>query len=159
MHITIIQIGKTKASYLQEAENEYLKRLKAYASVKVITLKEATLSKGAVEAGRQQVKTKEAGEILKVIPEGNFVVCLDEHGKEFTSVEFAEFLRKKRDFEGGKLTFIIGGCYGLSDEILKLAHLKLSFSQFTFTHEIIRTLLLEQLYRAFTIVSRKTYHY
>jgi len=153
--ITIIQIGKTKAPFLQEAEIEYLKRLGAYAKIKTITLKEAQPDgKNTVTA-----KEKEAAEIIKNIPEDSYVIALDENGRQFTSVEFAGLIRKNRDFEGGDITFITGGCYGLGAAILKKAHLRLSFGKFTFTHEIIRTLLLEQVYRAFTIISGKTYHY
>ena len=153
--ITIIQVGKTKSSYLQEAENEYLKRLGAYAKIKKITLKEAHPDgKNAATA-----KEKEAAEILKNFPKDSFIVALDERGRQFTSVEFADLVRKNRDFEGGDITFITGGCYGLGASVLGRAQLKLSFGNFTYTHELIRTLLLEQVYRAFTIIAGKTYHY
>jgi len=157
--ITIIQVGKTKAAYLQEAEKEYLKRLLPYSKVQVITLQEELIPKGNPQAGRNFVKQKEAKRILGQLPEDSFIITLDERGQQFTSVEFAEFLKAKRDFEGGKLTFIIGGSYGLAEEVLQIANLKLSFSSFTFTHELIRTLLLEQLYRGFSILASKTYHY
>lgn len=159
MKITIIQVGKTKATYLQEAEKEYLKRLLPYSKVQIVTLQEEVIPKGDIEAGRTFVKQKEAKKILEKLPTDSFLITLDERGEQFTSAEFADFLKAKRDFEGGNLTFIIGGCYGLAAEVLQKAHLKLSFSSFTFTHELIRTLLLEQLYRAFSILASKTYHY
>lgn len=155
MKITVIQVGKTKSSYLQEAENEYLKRLGAYAKVKTITLKESQpYGKNTATA-----KEKEAAEIVRNLPKDSFVIALDERGRQFTSVEFADLIRKNRDFEGGDITFITGGCYGLSPQVLQRAGLKLSFGKFTYTHELIRTLLLEQIYRAFTIITGKTYHY
>ena len=153
--ITIIQIGKTKAHFLQQAEMEYLKRLGAYAKVKIITVKEAQ----AEGKNTQTAKEKEAAEIIKNIPDDSYVIALDENGRQYSSVEFAGLIRKNRDFEGGDITFITGGCYGLGAPVLEKAHLKLSFGKFTFTHEIIRTLLLEQVYRAFTIISGKSYHY
>ena len=159
MKITIIQVGKTRQSFWQEAEQEYLKRLQPYAKISVITVKEAPAPYGQNQSTRDLAKQKEGLEILKNIPKDSFTVALDEHGKTMNSPEFARFLGKNRDFEGGNLTFIIGGTYGLSAAILAKVKLKLSFSSFTFTHEMIRTLLLEQLYRGFTILSGKTYHY
>jgi 23S rRNA (pseudouridine1915-N3)-methyltransferase len=153
--ITIIQVGKTRAPYLQEAENEYLKRLGAYAKIKTITLKEAHPDGKNTDIAKE----REGTEILKNLPKDSFIVALDERGRQFTSVEFAELLQKRRDFEGGDVTFVTGGCYGLAASVLVRTHLKLAFGKFTFTHELIRTLLLEQVYRAFTIIAGKTYHF
>jgi 23S rRNA (pseudouridine1915-N3)-methyltransferase len=158
MRITIIQVSKTKTSYLREAENEYLKRLGPYAKVEVVTVKSFS-GEDSGAAARAIAKKKEAEEILKAIPKDSFVMVLDETGKQFSSREFAEKMRKSRDFEGGNITFITGGSYGLDEAVLKKAGLKLSFGKFTYTHEMIRTLLLEQIYRAFTIIAGKTYHY
>lgn len=159
MNITIIQVGKTKNKYFQEAENEYIKRLQPTAKLNIITLKEYALPAGSPQAGREIAKDKEAAEILKNLPPKSFIIALDEKGKFLTSIEFADFIKKKRDFEGANITFIIGGPYGLSTKIFEKVDLKLSFSAFTYTHEIIRTLLLEQIYRAFSIIAGKTYHY
>lgn len=159
MKITILQIGKTKQSYFQEAEAEYLKRLRPYADVKILTLKEAQASYDHNESTRAVAKEKEATELLKHIPKDTFLMALDEHGKTQTSHQFAALLSKNKDFEGANLTFIIGGPFGLSAQILAKARLKLSFSPMTFTHEMIRTILLEQIYRAFTIIGGKKYHY
>lgn len=158
MKITIIQVGKTKEIYSQQAEAEYLKRLSPSAKINIITLKESSAPNSSV-AGHQISKNKEGTEIIKHISDGSFIICLDEHGKSLSSVQFADFIKEKRDFGGADLTFIIGGPYGLSQEVLSKAKLKLSFSAFTFTHEMIRVLLLEQIYRAFTIIAGKTYHY
>lgn len=159
MKITIIQIGKTKQSYFQEAEAEYLKRLQAFADVKIVTIKEASAPYDQNESTRNVAKDKEALELAKHIPKDTFLVALDEHGKTMTSHQFADFILKKKDFEGANITFMIGGPFGLADQILKKAQLKLSFSPMTFTHEMIRTILLEQIYRAFTIMTGKKYHY
>lgn len=158
MQITIIQVGKTKHQFVQQAEQEYLKRLSPNAKINVITLKEAS-EISTSEAARNNAKAQEATRILDAIPQHTFVIALDEHGKQFTSQEFAKFIEKNRDFEGANLTFIIGGPFGLHQTVLEKTQLTLSFSKFTFTHEMIRMLLLEQLYRAFTIISKKTYHY
>lgn len=159
MQITIIQIGKTKHKFFQEAENEYLKRLQVFAKIKVLTLKEAILAHADREAEIEKVKLKEAEEISANIPKDTFLFTLDENGQQFTSKTFAKLLEEKKDFGQPNLTFIIGGPYGLHESLIKKANLHLSFSKFTFTHEAIRTLLLEQLYRAFTIIQGKTYHY
>lgn len=159
MKITIIQIGKTKQSYFQEAEAEYLKRLQAFADVKIVTIKEALASYDHNESTRNVAKQKESLEIHKYLPKDTFLIALDEHGKTMSSHEFSNFLLKKKDFEGANVTFLIGGPFGLADQIIKKAQLKLSFSPMTFTHEMIRTILLEQIYRAFAIMTGKKYHY
>lgn len=159
MKITIIQVGKTKQSYFQEAEAEYLKRLHPYANISIVTLKEASAPYDQNESTRSVAKDKEALEIQKHIPKDTFLVALDEHGKTMTSHQFADFLTRKKDFEGANVTFLIGGPFGLAGQILKKAQFKLSFSSMTFTHEMIRTILLEQIYRAFTIMTGKKYHY
>lgn len=167
MRIKIIQIGKTRQKYFQEAENEYLKRLQAYGEVDVLNLKEYS------DLPAPEAKKREAEEILQALErfkagggkgarragESAQIVVLDEHGKGMDSPAFADFLRKIRDFGGGEAVFIIGGTFGLAKEVLDKANLVLSFSKFTFTHEMIRTLLLEQVYRAFTIIAGKKYHY
>lgn len=141
LHIRIIQVGKTKDSYFREAEDEYLKRLSPYAKVKVETV--------------EQKKIEIEGEaILKKIKDGDFVVALEINGKSYSSEEFAAFLRKSE-----KITFVIGGPYGLSEDVLRRANSRLSFSKMTFTHQMVRIILLEQIYRGCTILAGKKYHY
>lgn len=159
MKITIIQIGKTKQSFFQQSEAEYQKRLQTYTDLQIISLSEHPIDDSSNQRLREQAKQKEADAILKALPKDFFTIVLDEKGQSFDSPKFAQKLGQLRDFEGGKVCFIIGGPFGLSPEIKKQARLILSFSSLTFTHEIIRTLLLEQLYRAFTILQNKTYHY
>lgn len=152
MNITIIQVGKTRADYLAAAEQEYTKRLQSDAKLHIKTLKSAH---GEIPA----IKEDEGRAILAAIPKDTFIIALHESGKQFTSPDFAAFLQQKRDSGASHVTFIIGGTYGLSPAILEKADLLLSFSKMTFTHEMIRTLLLEQIYRAFTITKGKIYHY
>ena len=158
MRINIIQVGKSKHQFVKDGENEYLKRLQAFADLNIITLKEASTDSTS-QAAKDKSKAEEADLIIKNLPDKSFLIILDEHGKQFTSAKFAEFITQQRDFQGGNVTFVIGGPFGLDTKILSKAKLKLSFSQFTFTHEMIRVLLLEQLYRAFTIIQGRTYHY
>lgn len=149
LHINILQVGKTKDSYFREAENEYLKRLSRYAKINVETVEED-------KKGDDKVKAmgKEGRSIIKRIPEDSFIVALDIQGKSCDSEKFAELLD-----EAGKITFIIGGPYGLSEDVLRRADLRLSFSKMTFTHQMIRVILLEQIYRGCTIMEGKQYHY
>lgn len=157
MKIFVIQVGKTKTAFLQEAEQEYMKRLRPYADFEVITVKDW----GSLE--RAVAVKKEGDEIAEALArpqmKGCFRVCLDERGKLMDSRTFADVLKNVRDFKGGKVCFVIGGSYGLSENVQAKADLRLAFGKFTFTHEMIRTMLLEQTYRAFTIITGKEYHY
>ncbi len=155
MKIQIIQIGKNKDKYIEEGSSEFLKRLKAFASLEVKTLKEVGVSKSF---GREKCVEEEGWEILKVLDQDSFVVVLDERGKEFNSKEFGMLLGKQKD-SGVKITFVIGGPFGLSDEVKRRANLLLAFSKMTFTHQMIRLFLLEQIYRGFAIIHNREYHH
>ncbi len=156
MKITIIQIGKTTNNSLRELENEYLKRLSKYIKPEIIIIKDA--GEASSESEKLMLKEKEAASIIAKIPKDHFIVALDESGSHFSSLKFAEFIQNKKD-HSLNICFIIGGAYGLCDQIRMKADLTLSFSKMTFTHEMIRTLLLEQIYRAFTILTGKKYHH
>ncbi len=158
MKIRIIQIGKTKKQYLQDAEREYLKRIQSFADLEIITIKESGLNSNS-ESERKVAQIEEGKTIIENLKTNHFTIILDEKGQQFTSKDFASKIQDIRDFQGGKIDFIIGGSFGLSEEVKKYANLILSFSKFTFTHEHIRILLLEQIYRSFTIINNKTYHY
>lgn len=153
--INIITLGKLKESYWSEAEQEYLKRLSAFTKLNLIELREESFGE---KDPPEQVKKKEADKILKQLSKDDFVVVLDEHGKQFSSVEFAgelsQWIQKAQN-----LTFIIGGPLGLDESILQRANAKLSFSRMTFTHQMVRIFLLEQVYRGFMIANKRKYHY
>ena len=155
MKITIISIGKLKESYWREAETEYLKRLSAFAKVEIIEHKEISFSeKDTIES----VKEKEVEIIQNSIPTSSYLIALDPKGGDTTS----EALSKKiSDLEHttSHLTFIIGGPLGLHESVFKKTNLKLSLSPLTFTHQMTRVILLEQLYRAYMIKSGKSYHH
>lgn len=158
MKITIIQIGKTKNAFFREAEEEYIKRLKPYARLEIITLKEASLE-SVHAADRELAKQKEAELIIKNLPKNTFCIVLDEKGEQMDSVQFSHLLERHKNAGDADITFIIGGPFGLTESVKKNAKKMLSFSRFTFTHEQIRVLLLEQLYRANMILAGRTYHY
>ncbi|OQX70703.1 MAG: hypothetical protein B6D62_03820 [Candidatus Cloacimonas sp. 4484_275] len=153
MKIKILCLGKTKQKFIKEGIDEYLKRFSAKYKIEFIILPDVKLTKNN---SIDFVKRKEAEILEKHISIDDFMVILDENGRNFRSVEFAEFLKKR---ENKNICFVIGGVYGLDETIKKKANLILSFSAFTFTHQIIRLLLIEQLYRAITIIEGKKYHY
>ena|SRR3990172_5739135 len=148
MKITLLWIGKTKESYIREGIKKYLKLLKSYATVTIIELKE--------EKGRLPMAVIKEREGQRILDKAHNYVVLDEHAREFTSHEFAEFIEKNSTTS---LEFVIGGHFGLSQEVLQKAYSGLALSRLTFTHEMTRLIFLEQIYRAFTIISNKTYHY
>ncbi len=148
----IICLGKTKDAYLEEGIEEYCKRIQPFLNIKWQTLPDVSLIK---TINKEMVKKKEGETILKNIMPNDFVIALDEKGKQFTSREFAVQLTQITP----SVTFVIGGVYGLAQEVLDRADLILSFSLFTFTHQMVRLILMEQLYRACTINKGKSYHY
>lgn len=154
-NIHIIAVGKFKEKYWGEACAEYLKRLKPYAK---ITLTELTEEPFRGQADYVRSKQKEAEKILKLLRVGEIVVALHETGKEYTSIELAHFLATNSE-RGQSLIMIIGGPLGLDTSILQRANFQLSLSRLTLTHQMIRPLLLEQIYRAATIIQGKQYHY
>ncbi len=156
MKITIIQIGKTANNPLKELENEYLKRLSKYIKPEIIVIKDSGEAKS--ESEKLILKEKEADSIITKIPKDHYIVALDETGTQYSSVKFADFIETKKD-HSTNICFITGGVYGLSDRVRQKADSIVSFSKMTFTHEMIRALLLEQIYRAFTIIGGKKYHY
>lgn len=160
MKIRIIQIGKTKNDYVLEGMEEFVKRLKPFASLDFLTLKEIIPSK---TFSKEKAVEEEGKEILKVLDRENksgnsCLILLDEKGKEMTSVEFAGFLGKYAD-SGQTINFVIGGPYGLSEEVkTRGGALLLAMSKMTFTHQMIRLFLLEQIYRGVSILKGKEYH-
>lgn len=155
MNIKLIVVGKTEKSYFSEAENEYLSRLKHYIKVNYITIPELKKTKNLSPS---QITTKEGELILKHLNSTDDVWLMDEKGKQKTSVQFSDFLQKKMNQGIKDLVFIIGGAYGFSDEIYSKYPSKFSLSNMTFSHQMIRTFLLEQIYRGMTILKGQPYH-
>lgn len=158
MHITIIAIGKLKEKYLRDGINEYLKRLQSYAKVEIIELADEKEPYNASTAEEKQIKIKEGERIKAKIKPDSYLIALAIEGKQFTSPALAQKLASLASSGNSHLTFVIGGSLGLSDEILKSADLLLSFSELTFPHQLMRLILLEQIYRSFRIIKGEPYH-
>jgi len=154
MKIQVIQIGKTKDRFMQEGINEMLKRLNQFCSVEIVNVKDSV--KNGVP--RERIVAEETMKIMAILPKNSLLVVLDEKGKEFTSIEFSKVLGKANDV-GENIVFVIGGAYGLSESLKKSAGVLLALSKMTFTHQMIRVFLLEQIYRGFCILKVKEYHY
>lgn len=158
MNLTIISVGKLKEKYLKEGINEYLKRLSKYAKVEIIEVPDEKAPENLSEREEENIKDKEGQNILKHIKDNMFVVALDIQGKHLSSEEFAQFLSQRAIEGNSSIAFIIGGSIGLSKGVLNRADFKLSFSKMTFPHQLMRLILLEQIYRAYRIISGEPYH-
>lgn len=158
MNITVICIGKLKERYWREAIGEYSKRLGSYCSLQIQELKEARLPAGAGPAEEEAVKIAEGEEILSRVNKDMFVVSLEIRGKRMSSETLAEKLRSLALEGRSEIAFVIGGSLGLSEAVSRRADLKLSFSDMTFPHQMMRVILLEQIYRSFRIIRGEPYH-
>lgn len=156
MKINIICIGKTQKSFLIEGEKEYLKRLSHYMQVEKIEIPDL---KNVKKMTQDQIKEEEGKLILSKVESGGLLILLDEQGKECSSVGFSKWVQGRMNRGGKHITFVIGGPYGFSQEVYQVANEKLSLSQMTFSHQMIRLLFFEQLYRAFTILRNEPYHH
>lgn len=156
--INLIAVGKLKEKYLTMACDEYIKRLGAFAKVNVVEIAEERCGDNPSDAQIEQVKQKEGERIIAKIPKGSFVVPLCIEGTQFASDVYAQKLEKAMVDGFGEITFIIGGSFGMSDDVKNLANLKLSFGKMTLPHQLMRVVLLEQTYRAFTIINNIKYH-
>lgn len=158
IEVKIICIGKLKEKYWSDASFEYVKRLKPFCNLEIIELPEERIGKKARGADIDIVKIKEGEAILSKVRESDYVVTLEIMGKELSSKEMSGFLIKLMHEGKTKIDFIIGGSYGLSSEVSNRADFKLSFSKMTFPHQMMRVILLEQLYRSFMIDRGAPYH-
>ena len=156
MTIKLIAIGKTDHDQLQQLIAEYQKRLGHYVKFEIELIPDIKNAKNLSEA---QQKQKEGELILKKLQPSDQLVLLDERGKSYTSVQFSEFLQKKMNSGIKTLVFVIGGPYGFSEAVYAKATGKVSLSAMTFSHQMIRLLFVEQLYRAFTILRNEPYHH
>ena len=156
MKIILIQVGSTVDKYLNIGVNEYSNRLKHYTRFETLEIKDI---KNAGRLSRDELKKKEASEISSRLNNSDYVVLLDERGKEFTSEKFATFIQDRMNSGVKRVVFIIGGAFGFSEEIYQRANNKISLSQMTFSHRMIRLLFTEQLYRAHTILRGEPYHH
>lgn len=158
MKITILCVGKVKEKFYRDAIAEYSKRLSRYCKLEIIEVSDEKTIEQATQTEIDIVKNKEGERLLKNIKDDAYVFCLAIDGKQLDSVELSQKMDKL--MTGGKshLIFVIGGSLGLSDDVLKRADYKLSFSKMTFPHQLMRVILLEQIYRSFRISNNEPYH-
>lgn len=158
LNITIVTIGKLKEKYLIQGINEYLKRLTAYAKVDIIELADEKAPENLSETEMEQVKQKEGERILAKLSDDVHVVALAIEGKMKSSEQLASDIENLATYGKSKIAFVIGGSLGLSKGVMKRANDTLSFSKMTFPHQLMRLILVEQVYRAFRIIRNEPYH-
>ncbi len=158
MKIKIISVGILKEKYLIDGIAEYVKRLGKYCVVEEVVLKDEPIMDKASEANKLEIKNKEGKKILSSISDRNYVVALDLKGAHLTSEELAQKVIEIQNYNASNITFIIGGSLGLSDEVLEKVNYRLCFSKMTFPHQLMKLILVEQIYRAFKINNNEVYH-
>ncbi|MGN1232457.1 MAG: 23S rRNA (pseudouridine(1915)-N(3))-methyltransferase RlmH [Candidatus Cryptobacteroides sp.] len=155
MKITLLTVGKTDVRWVREGLELYASRLSHYVK---FAIKEIPELKNVSAFTREQIKEKEGELILSSLAPGDFVILLDERGQQYRSVEFADFIREKLN-RGADMVFVVGGAYGFSQKVYSRAGSMMSLSNMTFSHQMVRTIFAEQLYRAFTIIKGEPYHH
>ena len=156
MKITLLTVGKTDKDWVRQGMEIYVSRLKHYIPFAVVEIPEL---KNVSALTKDQIKTREGELILKNIKPTDDLILLDERGKEYSSVEFAKVLQDKINYEGKDIVFVIGGAYGFSEDVYRRANSRMSLSRMTFSHQMVRAIFAEQLYRAFTIIKGEPYHH
>jgi 23S rRNA (pseudouridine1915-N3)-methyltransferase len=158
INIVVIAVGKLKESYLIEGVKEYRKRIEKYAKVEIIELPDEKNPSNDSLAEIQRIKEMEGKAILQKLPKDGTLITLEIEGEMVSSEELASSIDSWTQFQGNRLIFIIGGSHGLSDEVKAKANQALSFSKMTFPHQLMRLILMEQLYRALSILNHSSYH-
>jgi len=156
MNVTLLTVGKTDVKWVKEGLDVYASRLAHYVPFTVTEIPEL---KKAGALSQAQIKEKEGELILKLLGPSDTLVLLDEHGREFRSLEFATFLEKQLSSGAKNLVFVVGGAYGFSSAVYARAQGQISLSKMTFSHQMVRAIFAEQLYRAFTILKGEPYHH
>lgn len=158
MKITIISVGKLKESYLVDGIKEYVKRLSKYTQIEEIVLLDEPIKDKTSNALNIQIKEKEGLRIIEALNPKSYVIVLDLKGKMLSSEELASKILEIQTYNSSHITFIIGGSLGLSDEVISKANFRLCFSKMTFPHQLMKLILVEQIYRSFKINNNETYH-
>ena len=158
MKITIACVGKIKEKYLTAGIDEFTKRLTPFCKLETVAINEEKMPDNPSPAEKEQVLEKETQRLLAIIPENSYVILLDVIGRQLSSPELASKIDALALSGNSHITFVIGGAFGYTDALRKRADFALSFSKMTFTHQMIRLLLIEQIYRAYTIINNVTYH-
>ena len=158
MKITILTVGKIKEKFYRDAVSEYEKRLSKYATVSILEVPDEKTKENLSDVELTSILETEGNKLLAKIPDNAYVITLEILGKKFDSVSFSEFMEDKMNTGNSHLLFVIGGSLGLSDAVKKRADAKISFSDMTFPHQLMRVILLEQIYRGFRIMRNEPYH-
>lgn len=156
MRITLLTVGKTDKDWVRQGLDIYTSRLKHYIPFSIVEIPEL---KNVSSMSREQIKTREGELILKNIKPGDDMILLDERGSTYSSLEFAKLLQDKISYAGKDIVFVIGGAYGFSQAVYDRAGSKMSLSRMTFSHQMVRAIFAEQIYRAFTIMRGEPYHH
>ena len=159
MKITIACVGKIKEKYLTAGIDEFTKRLTPFCKLETVAINEEKMPDNPSPAEKEQVLEKETQRLLAIIPENSYIILLDVIGKQLSSPELASKINALALSGNSHITFVIGGAFGYTDALRKRADYALSFSKMTFTHQMIRLLLIEQIYRAFKISRGEKYHW
>ena len=158
MKITILCVGKVKEKFYQDAIKEFQKRMSRYCKLDIVEVADEQTQEQSSDLEIQIIKDKEGERLLKHIKEDAYIICLAIDGKQLDSVELSEKMNQLFVTGNSHICFVIGGSLGISDNVLKRANYKLSFSKMTFPHQLMRVILLEQIYRSFRIMNNEPYH-
>lgn len=156
MKITLLTVGKTDRDWVRQGLDIYVSRLKHYIPFSIVEIPEL---KNVSSLTKEQIRTREGELILRNLRPTDDVILLDERGKEYSSVELAKILQDKINYTGKDIVYIIGGAYGFSEDVYRRADSRLSLSRMTFSHQMVRAIFAEQIYRAFTIMKGEPYHH
>lgn len=156
MKITLLTVGKTDKDWVRQGMDIYVSRLKHYIPFSVVEIPEL---KNVSALSKEQIKMREGELILKNIKPTDDLILLDERGKEYTSVELAKVIQDKISYVGKDMVYVIGGAYGFSDAVYQRANSRISLSRMTFSHQMVRAIFVEQIYRVFTIIKGEPYHH
>ncbi|MBR5835766.1 MAG: 23S rRNA (pseudouridine(1915)-N(3))-methyltransferase RlmH [Bacteroidales bacterium] len=156
MKITLLTVGKTDKDWVKQGMDIYVSRLKHYIPFAVVEIPEL---KNVSALTKEQIKVREGELILKNVKPTDDLILMDERGKEYTSVDFAKVIQDKISYVGKDMVYVIGGAYGFSDAVYQRANSKISLSRMTFSHQMVRAIFVEQIYRAFTIMKGEPYHH
>lgn len=159
MRFYVICIGKLKDAYLRDGVAEFVKRMRLYGGITITELNESKIGDKPSDADRKQVVAEEGERLLKAVPKNAYTVLLDVYGKTMSSEDLAKTIAKLEVDGISDMAFIVGGAFGVSEELRKSVNYKLSFSPMTFTHQMVRLLLVEQIYRSSKINRNEPYHW
>ncbi len=156
MKITLLTVGKTDVRWVRDGLELYVSRLKHYVPFSLVEIPEL---KNVASLGREQIKAREGELVLKSLKPSDAVILLDERGRQYSSMEFSSFIQDRMTRSGKDMVFVIGGAYGFSEDVYSRSEGSVSLSKMTFSHQMVRTIFAEQLYRAFTIIKGEPYHH